>query len=586
MAEAAEQQDGQERSIQRPPALPQLRLDQLLDELQLRLDAARHTQNRMHSLLEAVLSVGRELELDQVLRRIVEAATTLTDARYGALGVIGDNNRIAKFLTVGISDELARKIGPYPSGHGILGELIRHPHPLRLADLSAHPASYGFPAHHPPMHSFLGVPIRVRDEVFGNLYLTEKRGGAEFDADDEAVLTTLSVAAGVAIDNARLYRESRRREQWLGAIGEIVRTLLSGASTTDVLGLIARKALEVAEADSACVLLPTADGSALRVEIAEGTDARMLAGLRVPMEDSLSGAAARTGEPAVTLDIRSDPGGFGFHGLEEPQGPVVAVPMLSPHEAARGALRLARRAGRTGFDDIEVGLLSGFAAQAALALEVARHRTESEQVKLLQDRDRIARDLHDLAIQRLFATGMTLQSAGRLIDRPEAADRVNRAVDDLDETIKIIRSTIFALRTSGDSADERSLRRRLTRVVNSASEVLGFMPALRMEGPVDTDVTEEIADHVEAVTAEALSNVARHAHARRADVALTVATEVVLTVTDDGLGVGSPARTGGLSNMRSRAEQLGGGFEVGPAGEENGEPVGTRLVWRVPLPAQ
>ncbi|MGO4429230.1 GAF domain-containing protein, partial [Streptomyces sp. MCAF7] len=161
---------------------------------------------RTHNLLEAVLSVGRELDLEQVLRRIVEAAVVLADAEYGALGVV-DQHRLSQFLPVGISEELARRIGPLPGGHGLLGELIHRPQPLRLTDLAAHPSSQGFPDHHPPMRSFLGVPIRIRDEVFGILYLTEKRGGAGFDPEDEAVLTTLSVAAGVAIDNARLYHE-------------------------------------------------------------------------------------------------------------------------------------------------------------------------------------------------------------------------------------------------------------------------------------------------------------------------------------------------------------------------------------------
>ncbi|MGW7517534.1 GAF domain-containing protein [Streptomyces sp. NPDC054796] len=560
--------------------LPQLRLDQLLDELQSRLDAARKTQDRMHSLLEAVLSVGRELDLAQVLERIVRAAIVLTDAEYGAVGVIGDGRRLSRFLPVGISDELAARIGPLPQGHGILGELIRHPEPLRLNDLAEHPASYGFPANHPPMRTFLGVPIRVRDEVFGNLYLTEKRGGSRFDADDEAVLTTLSVAAGVAIDNARLYAESRRREEWGAALGEITRSLLSGADATDVLSLIARRALEVAQADSACVLVPDLGANVLRVDVAVGELAAELSGQAVEYENTLAGLAARTGRPAVSADLRSDPRAHAFPGLEDAYGPTVAVPLLA-RERVQGALRLSRLAERSPFDVTEVGLLSDFAGQAALALELARHRAESEQLALLHDRDRIARDLHDLAIQRLFATGMTLQSAGRLIDHPEASERVGRAVDDLDETIKIIRSTIFALRSSGEEAaggaggesggsalsgGGAGLRRLMTKAVATSAEALGFTPSLRMEGRVDTDIPEETADQVLAVLVEALSNVARHAHARRADVTLTVDAHIVLTVTDDGVGVGeSVPRTGGLANMRSRAELLGGTLEITPA---------------------
>ncbi|GAA2632352.1 GAF domain-containing sensor histidine kinase [Streptomyces axinellae] len=578
--------------------LPHFRLDELLDELQTRLDAARRTQDRMHSLLEAVLSVGRELDLAYVLRRIVEAALALTNAEYGALGVIGDRQRLANFLPVGISDELAEQIGPLPSGHGILGELIRLPEPLRLTDLTAHPASHGFPANHPPMRTFLGVPVRVRDEVFGNLYLTEKRGGADFDADDEAVVTTLAVAAGVAVDNARLYAESRRRAQWLEALGEITRSLLSGASSGEVLRLIAWGALEVSQSDSACVLLPEPLTGALRVDVAVGELAKEMTGLVVAYDNTLPGLAARTGESAVTADIMNDPRTHAFPGVENAHGPAVAVPLLAQKHSP-GALRLSRLKGRTPFDETEVALLSDFAAQAALALELAQHRAESEQLALLHDRDRIARDLHDLAIQRLFATGMTLQSAARLIDRPEAADRVGRAVDDLDETIKIIRSTIFALRSSDNGHDPvgASLRRTMAKAVGDTAEQLGFTPALRLEGPVDTNVPPEAAGHVRAVLGEALSNIVRHAHAHRVEVTLQVDDEITLTITDDGVGIGGSTHSGGLDNMRSRAELLGGGLTVSdgespphedaPQRRADAPPLGsrgTRIVWRVPLP--
>ncbi|WP_432039612.1 GAF domain-containing protein [Streptomyces cucumeris] len=565
----------------RHPALPQLRLDQLLDELQARLDAARSTQGRMHSLLEAVLSVGRELDLEQVLRRIVESAVALTDAEYGALGVV-DRHRLSQFLPVGISEDLVHRIGPLPSGHGLLGELIRHPQPLRLTDLSEHPASHGFPEHHPPMRSFLGVPIRVRDEVFGNLYLTEKRGGAQFDPDDEAVLTTLSVAAGVAIDNARLYHESRRREQWLEALGVITRTLLAGTPANQVLSLIARLALQVALADSAAVLLPVAGTDSLKVEVAEGHDAERIGGLVVPADGSLAGLAARTGRPAVATDVRVDARAraWPLPDQESEFGPLVAVPLVA-NERSSGSLRLCRLAGRPPFDDNEVELLSGFAAQAALALELARHRAESEHMALLQDRDRIARDLHDLAIQRLFATGLTLQSTGRLIERPEAAERVGRAVDDLDETIKIIRSTIFALRTVGNEDGEpATLRRRLVKAVRAASDALGFAPSLLMDGPVDTDVPDDHGDQLLAVLAEALSNTVRHSRAQRVDVRLTVenAGGITLMVTDNGVGLGGATPSGGLVNMRSRAALLGGALRI-----EEPDAGGTRLIWRVPL---
>ncbi|KOT90161.1 histidine kinase [Streptomyces rimosus subsp. pseudoverticillatus] len=535
----------------------------------------------MYSLLEAVLGVGRELELSEVLRHIVEAATSLTNAAFGALGTVGQGAYLSDFLPVGMTDELIARIGPLPEGHGILGELIRNPEPLRLADITQHPARHGFPAHHPEMHTFLGVPIRVRGEVYGHLYLTEKRNGALFDADDETVCTTLAVAAGVAIDNARLYHESLRREQRLEALGEVTRSLLSGADVGEVLGLIARRAQEVAQADSAAVLLPRhgAEGS-LAIEVATGDRADRMSDAVVPSQGSLAGLAAETGKPVVTRDVRTDPRAHALPDFGQDGGPVVAVPLVVDKDTA-GALRLSRAAGRPPFDHSEVDLVSGFAGQAALALELGRHRREAEQVALLHDRDRIARDLHDLAIQRLFATGMTLQSAGRLIDRPEAADRVGRAVDDLDETIKIIRSAIFGLRPDAGSPEKRGLRRRVTDVVTAAAEPLGFTPSLKMEGRVDGDVPATAGEHVLAVLAEALSNIARHAEARHADITLRVADEVVLEVVDDGLGIGGSAAGSGLGNIRQRAELLGGSADI--QDRRTAGAGGTRLVWRAPL---
>lgn len=541
---------------------------------------------RMHSLLDAVTNIGRGLELPQVLSSIVDAAVTLTDAEYGALGVIGDGQRLSQFLPVGIADDLAARIGQAPCGRGILGELIRNPVALRLTDLTRHPASFGFPEHHPPMRTFLGVPVRVRGEVFGNLYLTEKRGGTGFDSEDEAVLATLANAAGVAVDNARLYHDSRRRERWLEALSEITRSLFAGTAAREVLRLIARRACEVADADLTAVLLPAeADGARLTVEVAYGHDAEHVEGAVLPAHGSLVGPAAGADEPATTADAGGDLRAHALgHESGDPQGygPMVAVP-LPLDASACGALRLSRRAGRPAFDDTEVALVSRFSDQAAIALELARRRAESEELAVLHERDRIARDLHDLAIQRLFATGMTLQSAIRMIESPDAAERVSRAVGDLDTTVQIIRSTIFELRSAGDDRGGPGLRRRMPETARLAAQSLGFSPVLRIDGPVDSTVPAEVAEHVLAVTAEALSNIARHARARRADVVLTVPTAgdvLTLAVTDNGVGMGAAQHTGGLANLRSRAAQYGGTLTV-----ESPAQGGTRLVWRVPLPA-
>lgn len=556
--------------------LPRLQLDELLDELQSRIDAVRGTRDRVHSLLEAVLSVGRELDLPQVLQRIVEAAVVLVDAEYGALGVIGDDARLAQFLPVGVRDEQTEAIGPLPSGHGILGELIRHPAPLRLQEIAQHPASHGFPPNHPPMHSFLGVPIRVRDEVFGNLYLTEKRGGKEFDGEDETVLSTLAVAAGVAIDNARLYEEARSRQRWLAANAEITRSLLSGIEENAVLELIVEHARRILGADLGVLALPAGSGG-ITMAIATGIDADAHRGLTLPCEGSFTGAAMAANEPLTSVDIQRDPrvvaGPPRFGGL----GPAVAVPMATP-QGVRGALLLARAEGEAPFTEVETAPLLGFAGSAALAMELAERRRAAEQLVLLEDHDRIARDLHDLAIQRLFATGMTLQSAVRFVDHPQASERLLRAVDDLDETIKIIRSTIFGLRSHDTGPARQGLRVRTARAVEEAVPALGFTPSLRMEGLIDTDVPTAVADHVVAVLGEALSNVARHARARTADVSLVVGSgTLTLTVSDDGLGVPEKGRRSGLANLAQRADKLGGTMTL-----ETPDQGGTRLVWRVP----
>ncbi|MFC5720828.1 GAF domain-containing protein [Streptomyces gamaensis] len=562
-----------------PVRLPQLKLDELLEELQSRLDAARRTGDRVHSLLEAVLSVGRELDLEHVLRRIVEAATVLVDAQYGALGVIGPDGRtLSEFLTVGVSAEQIEAIGPFPQGHGILGELIRHPVPLRLAKLSEHPASYGIPPNHPPMHSFLGVPIRVRDEVFGNLYLTEKRGGADFEDEDESVLATLAVAAGVAIDNARLYEEATRRERWLRAGGQVTTRLMSGSPQADVLVVIAEQAREITGAELATFSLPVDGDAALSVEVAVGAGADALRGRVLPAEGTLVGAAYGQGEPVHSRDLATDPRDSASPTALTRPGPAVAVPVKTG-DVVRGVLFLVRAGGRPEFSEEETEPLLRFAGQAALALELAERRADAEQLALLEDRDRIARDLHDLAIQRLFATGMTLQSADRFIEHDQASERVRRAIDDLDETIKIIRSTIFGLRAR-EAAPQHGLRTRAVQKTDEAARVLGFAPSLRMEGLLDTQVPRAVVDDAAAVLEEALANVARHARASSVDVAVVNdGTCLTLTVADNGVGIpGGDGRRSGLRNLAERAAQHGGSLDLtaAPGG-------GTVLTWCVPL---
>ncbi len=369
---------------------------------------------RLPQLLDAVLAIGTDLDLPNMLRRIIEAAVGLVEARYGALGVLDDSGtRLSEFITVGIDDAGREAIGNLPEGHGILGLLIVDAEPLRLPDLTQHDDSYGFPPNHPPMRSFLGVPILLRDEVFGNLYLTDKAGADAFTKDDEELVVGLASAAGVAIENARLH-------------------------------------------------------------------------------------------------------------------------------------------------------------------------AKVQELALVEDRERIARDLHDTVIQRLFATGMSLQGTTRLVqDEPdEAVTRIEAAVDELDTTVKHIRSAIFGLQRSRAAGD--SVRSRVLSVAHSAVGALGYDPRVLFDGPIDTAVDDGLATEVLAVVREALSNVARHAHASSVEVSVAVThDEVQVVVTDDGIGPPAPeARRGhGLDNLAERAHRRSGRFDLLP--REGG---GTIARWCAPRP--
>jgi len=559
--------------------LPQLRLDDLLVELQTRLEAVLATRDRMHGLLEAVIVIGSGLDLEAMLRRIVEAAVDLVDARYGALGVIGEDQRLTEFIPVGLDAEQIGRIHHWPEGHGLLGLLIREPHPLRLADIGTHGDSSGFPEGHPAMRTFLGVPVRVRDQVFGNLYLTEKRGGGEFTEDDEAVLTALGAAAGVALENARLYEEATRQQRWLQASSELTIALLSGASPAAVLGDFTRQALELSGADLVTLALPDEDGRRLTLEYAEGEGAADARGLVVLAGKSLSGQVLATGEPVAVEDFAADPRTADV--TRRPMGHLgaaVLFPLGTPGNV-RGVLTVGLAQGRPPLAPGAVSVVAAFAAQAAIALELADRRADAERLSVYEDRDRIARDLHDLVIQRLYATGMSLEGAMTMITKREVADRVRNAVDAMDDTIRDIRATIFALQSRGRASAPR-LRGEIVALVDEMAGMLGFAPALRLGSGLDSRASGELSEHVTAVLREALSNTARHASATRVDVTVDTDDAGVLTVLvrDNGHGIGETSRRSGLANMADRAEQLGGKLRVSPA--VGG---GTELEWKVPV---
>jgi signal transduction histidine kinase len=557
------------------PLLPHLRLDDLLAELQVRLQAVLATRDRAHALLEAVVAVGSNLDLEIVLRRIVEAAIGLVNARYGALGVVGEAGVLAEFIPVGLDEAEIARIHHWPEGRGLLGELITSPRPLRLPDISADARSSGFPAGHPPMRSFLGVPVRIRGEVYGNLYLTEKENGGQFDDEDEAIVVALAAAAGVAIENARLYEEARRRQRWLQASAEVTRLLLSGADPGEVLDLVTQQVLDMSGADLAVLALPRGEGGELVIRHAAGQDAAKAQGLILPGV-SLSAAVLATGEPVALEDFSHDERVAPVAREQMALGPAVIFPLGGPANV-RGVLTVGRHPGAMPLAPAATEMVGSFAAQAAVALELADARRAAELFTVLQDRERIARDLHDLVIQRLYATGMSLQGTLPMIERPELAERVSRAVDALDDTIGEIRSAIFALQARHD-IKEPGFRGQILDIAAEMSGPLGFAPSLSMSGGLEERVPAGIAEQARHALREALSNAARHARASRVDVTVEVGRDLLLVVRDDGVGLPPSTRRSGLANLAERARQLGGTLQVGPAGEN-----GTELRWQVPL---
>ncbi|GAB3251342.1 sensor histidine kinase [Nocardioides dilutus] len=553
-------------------------LDDLLRELLTRVHGVLDEQARLRLLLDAVVTMAADLTLDGVLSRIVLIASNLADAKYAALGVldVGRDRRLRTFIHHGMSQEQVVEIGDLPSGHGLLGLIIDQPEPLRLHDLTAHPASYGIPPGHPPMTSFLGVPVRIRDKVFGNLYLTEKAGGVDFTEQDERIVVALAAAAGVAIENARLYEEAAMRQEWLAATAEITGVLADQDSQHDSLQVVADKARAVACADVAWVVVGR-DPESLVMEVVSGIDADRDALHALPMSESLSARVVRSQTVLTVEDLGAELGvidpaaELGLGSL----GPAIVVP-LGSGKGVEGALTLGwlpENASRA--ELVDQALPASFAEQATLALQLARAREDQQRLVLFEDRDRIGRDLHDLVIQRLFAVGLGLESVARSSTDPKVTERLTTAVDDLDGTIKDIRRTIFALGSLADSAD---LQAEVTRLVDRAAATLKFRPTLVIEGPLRTLVPPLVAPDLLAVLGESLSNASRHADASSVSVTVSVGDEVRVVVTDDGRGIAEDARESGLGNIRERALKRGGTFTVtsAPGG-------GTTVDWRVPL---
>ncbi|MFE9577233.1 GAF domain-containing protein [Nocardia sp. NPDC006044] len=530
--------------------------------------------------MEAMLVITAGLDLDDTLRSIVHTAIELVDARYGALGVRESDrtsNQLAEFVYEGIDDRTRGRIGDLPRGHGVLGLLIEQPKPIRLADLSGHPSSVGFPANHPPMHSFLGAPVQVRGEVFGNLYLTEKAGGREFTEDDEIVVQALAAAAGIAIENSRLYEESRVRQRWLEATRDVATELLAGGERDEVLELVAERALTLTESARTYLALPAdrdlpADEiTELVVVVAAGSDSAACTGRRISLVDSPCGMAFREGRAVAVDQVPGMPDSAAKYGA------ALILP-LRAGSSVLGVLGTVRPAGAPPLDAAAQAMMAAIADQAALALRLADNRRRMRAVDVLSERDRIARDLHDHVIQRLFSVGLSLQGTVKRSAAPDITSRLTETLEDIQAIVQDIRHSIFDLQ-SDSAADSSKYRKRLHGIVTDMTADSGLRTTVRLAGPV-TVLAPPLSDDVEAVLREAVSNVVRHARATTVAVELRIRNEVTIEVTDDGIGVPDDlSRRSGLANLAARAERHGGSFTV-----ERRDGTGTVLRWSAPLP--
>ena len=550
-------------------------LSELIAEVQERLTSMARMQAQVQNLLDAFLSVSTGLDLPSTLRRIVESACDLVDARYGALGVLRQGGGgLAAFIHVGIDEALAATMGHLPEGKGVLGQLISEPHPLRIPDLGQHPSSVGFPPHHPPMKTFLGVPVLVRGEVFGNLYMTEKRHG-QFTAEDEAVLTALAGAAGIAIHNARLYEESEIRRRWLAAVADVRAVLLETPSAADALTLIAERIAGLTEADASWLFMgPHPETGAYTMSAQSGKGLNDLTDEQFAPGDSPVLDALDQADGVVTMDLS----GMAYESRNPhiDWGPCIAIPLRGTH-SDNAVVIAARKVGADPFDPSITPLVKAFADQASVALDMAARQRLARQLDVYEDRDRIARDLHDHVIQRVFAAGLALQAVLPRVDDAQARSRVGFVVRQLDDTVRDIRTTIFDLKTTADADAGGSVRRRLLDIVNETADGI-LEPTVRMSGAIDTLVTGELAADVEAVVREGVSNAARHSGGGHVTVTLDVADEVVVEIVDDGRGIDPQAARSGLRNLEQRAGGHGGQSAV-----EVVRDGGTRLRWSAPL---
>lgn len=556
-----------------------LSLVELVQQIMERAETPEAARDQLARLVGATQTIASELELPSALRNVVLVACDLVSATYGAIGVVSPDGLLEEFIHVGMADDLVAELGAPPTGRGILGAVIADPHAIRLAELSADPRSVGFPRNHPPMDSFLGVPVRVGGTVYGNLYLTGSSRG-EFDETDERIITTLATLAGTAIANARLYEEARLGQRWIAASEEINQRLLSGELDDGDVSFIAGLITELSDAAFVGIVTPVEGGGLFSLQL--GTIAESGSG-----SGSLEASTEFAELPrAVIFALEGEHVSWTLRELElaanqwiDPFGATMIIPWGESAASPDGALVIARDPAGHPFTSADRQMAERFARSVAIARELASARNDRERVALADERDRIARDLHDHVIQSLFAVGLGLQSVVGSTTGP-AAGRVAAQIDAIDVTIRQIRQTIFQL-GSAPNAVSYSQKAKLNQIVRTILEGERIDSSLDFSGPVDTLIGSDLAGEIHAVLREALSNVVRHAHASRVDISVAVSTTGVrIVVTDNGRGLGELAHRSGLDNLAARAESRGGRLVIAARA-----PSGTTLDWSVPVTA-
>ncbi len=546
------------------------------------------TPAQLRRLLQANRLAVEHLDLPRTLCQIVEAAVELVGAPYAAIGVLGTDGLLDQFVHTGMDEATVDAIGALPVGLGLLAPSAEDPRPVRLGSIALDPRAVGVPPGHPELASFLGVPLQVRDEVFGHLYLADTRVDA-FSDDDQVLVEALATTAGIAIDHARLFGESQRRERWTAVTTEITQELLS-ATEIDALQLVADRVRELAGASLVAVVLTHGDGEPfddVGADRASGASSARVLGRRLPPGDGVVRRCLRTRRPQLVdelveelaEELRDDGGGAGTPYLPVGAcGPAMALPLTS-QVGLRGSILVLRDRGQPHFTELDLDVAASLADHAALALDRADARLARVRLEQVEDRERIARDLHDHVVQRLFAAGLAIQSVRAALPEGPVPDRLGAQVEELDATIRQVRTTIFGLHD--DDGARQGLRARVLQVVAATSVLLAERPQVSFRGPLDLLVDPPMYDDVEAVVREGLSNAGRHARAHRVEVSVEAdPSSLVVRVCDDGVGLGEGTRLSGLDNLRVRAVRRGGSFDLGtPAGG------GTRLVWTVPLGA-